>query len=82
MRKKRPLPKVIVHPLPGNIAGLACKADNTVEIDPNISPRKFQEVVVHEALHLADWEATERKVKYRAKYIADVLWKLGYRRRK
>lgn len=81
MRKKRPLPKVIVHPLPGDVAGLACKADNTIEIDPNLSPSKALEVAVHEALHLADWGLSERKVKYRAKYIAEVLWAQGYRKK-
>jgi hypothetical protein len=79
--KRRHPPKIIVRPLPGNIAGLACKADNTIEIDPNLSPRKIQEVTVHEALHLADWSLSERKVKYRAKYISDVLWRAGYRKK-
>ncbi len=82
MRKKRPLPKVIVRPLPGNVAGLACKADNTIEIDPNLCPSKTLEVAVHEALHLADWSLSERKVRYRARYIAEVLWDQGYRKTK
>lgn len=81
MRKKRPLPKVIVRPLPGNVAGLACKADNTIEIDPNLCPSKTLEVAVHEALHLADWSLSERKVRYRARYIAEVLWGQGYRKK-
>lgn len=73
---------MIVHPLPGEVAGLACKSDNTIEIDPNLWPQKRLEVVIHEALHLADWSMSERKVKYRAKYIADVLWRQGYRKKK
>jgi hypothetical protein len=78
---RRP-PKVIVRPLPGDICGLACKADNTIEIDPGISSdRSLLEVYVHEALHLADWKLSERKVKFRAKYIAEVLWKQGYRKK-
>jgi hypothetical protein len=81
VRKKRPLPKVIVRPLPGNVAGLACKADNTIEIDPNLCPSKTLEVAVHEALHLADWSLSERKVRYRARYIAEVLWGQGYRKK-
>jgi len=79
---RRPNPKVIVRPLPGNIGGLACKADNTIEIDPDIATAKGSlEVMVHEALHLADWKMSERKVKYRAKYIAEVLWRQGYRKK-
>lgn len=79
MRLRRP--KIIVRPLPGNIAGLACKAKNTIEIDPNLWPRKELEVLVHEALHLADWPMSEQKVKYRAKYISDVLWRVGFRKK-
>jgi predicted SprT family Zn-dependent metalloprotease len=82
MSKRRPSPKVIVRRLPGNIAGLACKQDNTIEIDPDIASEKlFLEVLAHEALHLADWGLSERKVKYRAKYIAEVLWRQGYRKK-
>lgn len=78
----RRLPKVIVRPLPGDICGLACKSDNTIEIDPGISSeRAVLEVYAHEALHLADWKLSERKVKFRAKYIAEVLWKAGYRKK-
>lgn len=78
---KKKLPKVIVRDLPGDICGLACKADNTIEIDPQIaSERAALEVMVHEALHLADWKMTERKVKFRARYIAEVLWAQGYRK--
>jgi hypothetical protein len=79
---KRRLPKVIVRHLPGNTAGLACKADNTIEIDPDIKKEKdILETYTHEALHLADWKMSERKVKYRANYIAEVLWKAGYRKK-
>lgn len=67
--------------LPGDICGLACKADNTIEIDPKISSDlSILEVYVHEALHLADWRLSERKVTFRARYIAEVLWAQGYRK--
>jgi len=80
---KKKLPKVIVHDLPGDICGLACRANNTIEIDPKISSeRAILEVYVHESLHLADWSLSERKVKFRAKYIAEVLWAQGYRKKK
>jgi hypothetical protein len=82
MKRRRPRPKIIVRPLPGNTAGLACKVDNTIEIDPDIKKEKdVLETYAHEALHLADWRLTERKVKYRANYIAEVLWKAGYRKK-
>ena len=80
MGRKPKVPKVIVRPLPGDTAGLACKADNTIEIDPNITERERLRVTVHEACHLADWKASERKVDRVSRKIADVLWSQGYRR--
>lgn len=81
MIKKRK-PKIIVRPLPGLIAGLACKADNTIEVDPDLWPRQRLEVIVHEALHLADWSMSEVKVNNRAKFITEVLWRQGYRKKR
>lgn len=81
MPRKPKTPKVIVHPLPGNTGGLACKETNTIELDPNIEGEKEKlRVLVHEALHLADWKMSERKVDFRSRKIADVLWKQGYRK--
>jgi len=81
MGRKPKVPKVIVRPLPGDIAGLACKKDNTIELDPNIiTERERLRVTVHEAYHIAEWKATERKVDRISRQIADVLWSQGYRR--
>jgi hypothetical protein len=80
MGKKPKAPKVIVRPLPGDIAGLACKKDNTIELDPNITERERLRVTVHEAYHIAEWKATEKKVDRISRQIAEVLWKQGYRR--
>jgi hypothetical protein len=35
---------------------------------------------VHEAYHIAEWKATEKKVDRISRQIAEVLWKQGYRR--
>jgi hypothetical protein len=81
MGRKPKVPKVIVRPLPGDTAGLACKKDNTIEIDPNIATeRERLRVTVHEALHLGEWSLPEKKVDRISRLIADVLWKQGYRR--
>lgn len=78
---KRKTPKVIVRPLPGNTGGLACKETNTIELDPRIAGAKeLLRVTVHEALHLADWKAGERKVDRVSREITAVLWKQGYRK--
>lgn len=74
-------PRIIVRPLPGDTAGLACKVDNTIEIDPNIiGAKELLRVTVHEAMHLADWKAGEKKVDRVSREITAVLWKQGYRK--
>lgn len=80
MGRKPKVPKVIVRPLPGDTAGLACKADNTIEVDPDITAKETLRVMVHESLHLADWKMSERKVDFRSRKIADLLWSQGYRK--
>jgi len=81
-RKKKMKPRVITRELDPPVIGYACKRDNTIEVAPHLWPSKRLEVMVHEALHLADWKMSERKVENRAKLIAQVLWADGYRRMK
>lgn len=76
-------PRIIVRPLPGNTGGLACKETNTIEIDPRITgQQELLRVTVHEALHLADWKASEGKVDRISREITAVLWKQGYRKKR
>lgn len=59
------------------------QADNihkTIEIDPRVSEERRMVVMVHEALHLADWDMPEEKVTTMAEFIGPILWKHGYRR--
>lgn len=78
-----PKPRVIVRPLPGDTGGLACKATNTIELDPRIKGAKERlRVLVHESLHLADWKASEAKVDRVSREITEVLWKQGYRKKR
>ena len=78
-RKKNP-PRIVVRPLPGDTAGLACKRTNTIELDPDIATAKDAlRVIVHEAYHIADWKAGEKKVDRISREIAEVLWRHGYR---
>lgn len=50
-----------------------------IEIDPRTKGMKRLEIAAHEALHIANPGATESAVKRGARYIALVLWHLGYR---
>ena len=77
--KPKPLPKVLRLPLSVDLDGLADKQTNTILLDRRLSPFLRLETTVHEALHLADWKMSERKVTIRARYIARVLWAQGYR---
>lgn len=59
------------------------QADNikkVIEIDPRVSEDRRMVVLVHEALHLADWDMPEEKVTKLAEFVGPVLWKHGYRR--
>lgn len=82
MPRKPKTPRVIVRPLPGDTGGLACKDENTIELDPHIKGAKeLLRVTVHEALHLADWQAPESKVDRISREITEVLWKQRYRKK-
>lgn len=42
--------------------------------------RRLMEVAIHEAMHASCWPLAEDVVTQGAEDIADLLWKLGYRR--
>ena len=50
-----------------------------------ISPKHYSErsrmnTTVHEALHVGDWDLTEKHIRTLTAYVVDVLWREGYRR--
>ena len=79
MARKRPMPRVITKDL-GRFAGFANNEDNEIEVDASLSKSERLQTLVHEALHLADWNMTEKKVNRISEFIGRVLWKQGYRR--
>ena len=53
-----------------------------ITIDKNHETERDRlDTLVHEALHVADWYMSERKVVSLAKIVTDALWRQGYRRR-
>lgn len=52
----------------------------TIWIDPTLPGRAHLETAIHEALHLACPFLYEGVVTKVARYLAMVIWKLGYRR--
>ncbi|MGV0949138.1 MAG: hypothetical protein ACOYB3_00555 [Azonexus sp.] len=53
-----------------------------MEVDPRLSPKDYLDTVVHEALHLLFPKAKETKILRAGTSVANLLWRLGYRRAK
>ena len=51
-----------------------------IRVCTGIGEKKTLEVLIHEALHAADWHKDEDWVKQVAADIARILWRLGYRK--
>jgi hypothetical protein len=52
----------------------------TIWLDPTLDGRAHLETALHEALHLACPWMYEKVVTQTARYLAMVVWRLGYRR--
>lgn len=61
-------------------AGQVFLDDRIIEIDPRQKPKEWLGTLVHEAVHLAFPDASERTVAAAEKTILDVLWRSGVRR--
>ena len=72
--------KVLLDKLDG-FAEVPGWEQRAIYVDPELSPRKFLETAIHEAMHAEDPDATERTIDRRAKSLERWLWRLGYRRR-
>ena len=79
---RRPRKVKVVERKLGRIGayGAATISANLIELDPRMSERRRLTILVHEALHLAKWEMSEREVTRIAPKIGKVLWSQGYRR--
>lgn len=92
----RKLPKIVYRPLlKYNAAGMATQLLHTehnegtrqptealLEIDSRLTGRAKLETEIHEAFHLAAPWAPEIVVLQTSRYIAMVIWHLGYRQEK
>ena len=63
-----------------SVWGYAHYADNTIELDERLKGKKHMEIMMHEALHLLDKNASEKKVEDISIALTNLLWKAGYRR--
>jgi hypothetical protein len=60
--------------------GLAWKDKKLIEIDSRLKGRQKFSVTLHESLHVAFPEKSERQVLKATKLIMDVLWGQNYRK--
>lgn len=60
--------------------GQAIHGENVVEVDPRQHPREYLDTVIHEVLHLAHPDFSERQVCITSRKISTALWRLNYRR--
>jgi hypothetical protein len=79
--------RIIETPLEGGKLGDTKEVNETsyvVYIHPeHCSPRSRMNTVVHEALHVADFDGlSESKVRQLTAYVVECLWREGYRRKK
>ncbi len=51
-----------------------------IEIDPRQSPKDYLDTLIHESLHENFPKAKEEKILNAGTSIANLLWRLGYRR--
>lgn len=57
------------------------KSGKEIRIAQGIGEKETLDVIIHEALHAADWHKGEPWVEEVATDLARLLWRLGYRRK-
>jgi hypothetical protein len=60
--------------------GLAFVDERRIEIDPHLEDRTHMDIALHEALHVLFPDLPEDTVNNAGTTLADLLWRLGYRR--
>ena len=60
--------------------GMAYPIEYRIEIDPVLEPRTEMDIALHEGLHVLFPYLPEEAVDDAGKTLADLLWRLGFRR--
>jgi hypothetical protein len=60
--------------------GLAYVNDNEIVLNEDLDDYEMLETMIHEAEHMAHPDESERNVTRNAKFTAQAVWALGYRR--
>lgn len=60
--------------------GMAYPAEWRIELDPDLDEKTLLDIAVHEVTHVVIPDLDEAAVDRLGKHVADVLWRLGFRR--
>ncbi len=60
--------------------GKAFPAQSRIEIDPSLEDKTLLDISIHEGLHVLFPIIDEEEINHAGKVLADLLWRLGYRR--
>ena len=65
-----------------NVVGQCWPAsgDHIIEIDPRQCPKEYLDTLIHESIHELFPKIMEKTVLHAGTTIANLLWRLGYRR--
>ena len=81
-RKRKPVKVVFAKLGRQRCIGLAIEEDGkqTIVVDPRQPEKEKLNTLIHEAIHLADFDIPEAKVIRLANKATEVVWRQGYRR--
>lgn len=60
--------------------GMAYPSEWRIELDPELDEKTLLDIAVHEVTHVVIPDLDEAAVDRLGKHVADVLWRLGFRR--
>lgn len=77
----RPWAILWTHDMPEDRVGECEVSPGLIRIRPNLGQRGTLEVLIHEALHAANWAKSEAVVTRLSADLAEILWRAGWRPR-
>lgn len=80
IRRKRRKPILIEWKKLSTAWGWAYIEDNLIQLDPRMDEKTLLEVAAHEVGHIVLPDASEEDIDALGKQIANVLWRIGFRR--
>ena len=63
-----------------NAWGMAYPDEWRIELDPELDDKTLIDIAVHETVHVVARDLSEEATDRIGRHVADVLWRLGFRR--